>query len=51
MEQEQHLLKPMTATNVLLEIKNLPVDKSHGLDRFKAEFFKNHKDIVGSEVT
>lgn len=40
--QQQELLIPVTATTDVMEVvKDLPVDKSPGIDGFNAEFFKN----------
>lgn len=41
-EQQQHLMKPVTATDVMMALKELPVDKSPRIDGFNAEFFKTH---------
>lgn len=50
--QQQELLIPVTATTDVMEVvKDLPVDKSPGIDGFNAEFFKTHWEIIGTEVT
>ncbi|XP_059291376.1 uncharacterized protein LOC132044854 [Lycium ferocissimum] len=42
---------PVTEEDVQQALKNLPLDKSLGIDGFNAQFLKTHWDIIGKEVT
>ncbi|XP_060178337.1 uncharacterized protein LOC132608315 [Lycium barbarum] len=49
-DHQRKLLQEYTKEEVLTAFKNLPHDKSPGIDGFPVEFFKTHWNTVGDEV-
>lgn len=45
-EQQSQLLTPVIEADILQALKDVPLDKSPGIDGFNVEFFKNHWNII-----
>ena len=45
-DETENLYRPITSTEVETVIKNLPTNKSPGLDDFTGEFYKNFKELA-----
>ncbi|XP_060210363.1 uncharacterized protein LOC132637268 [Lycium barbarum] len=51
LSQQQLMLQPVTKEEIAQVVKALLLDKSPGMDRYPAEFYKQFWSVVGEEVT